>query len=125
MKKNNSKKAPYKGLTFKEFFAKRHSDLAIVKVDGDNIIVGQFCGYAQGPMTDTGCMNVCPEYSSCDAAMETNDLVKIMDGEGGTWCDNCGDTIPESSDAIRVTHQGRRYKVCSEGCADVIRSMEA
>lgn len=122
MKKKTDKKAPYKGLTFKEFFAKRHPDLAIVKVDGDNVIVGQFCGYAQGPMTDTGCMHVCPEYSSCDAAMEIGDLVKIMDREGGTWCDVCGDTIPESSDATRVRTKSKSYKCCGEDCAETVRA---
>ena len=123
MKKKTDKKAPYKGLTFKEFFAKRHPDLTIIKAnDGTKVIAGEFCGYAWGPMTDTGCMHVCPEYSSCDAAMETNDLVKIMDGEGGTWCDVCGDTIPESSDATRVRTKGKSYKCCGEDCAETVRA---
>lgn len=121
--KKIDKRAPYHGLTFKQFFAKRHSDLTIIKAnDGTKVIAGEFCGFADGPMTDTGCVNVCPEYSSCDAAMEIGDLVKIMDGEGGTWCSVCGDTIPESSeeDIIRVNNHGRRYKCCIGTCAEKV-----
>jgi hypothetical protein len=117
-------KAPYKGLTPEQFMAKRYPDMKIVEIDGDKIIVGQFCGYADGPMTDVGCMNVCERYSSCTAAMETNDLMQIIDQDGErTWCDVCGDTITSMDDVIRVGVPGRRYKVCSEGCADVVRSM--
>lgn len=122
--KKIDKKAPYKGLTMKQYMRKAHSDLHLVQ-DGDmTVIVGEFCGAAGGMMTDTGCINVCPQYSSCDAAMEIGDIAKLVEGgQGVTWCDVCGEIIPESShdDIVRVSARGKRYKCCDEDCAEKVR----
>jgi len=121
--KKKDPKAPYKGLTHEQFMAKRHPDMKIVEIDGDKIIVGVFCGYAQGPMTDTGCVNVCERYSSCTAAMENNDLCQIISRDGErTWCDVCGDTIADKDDIVYVRVPGKRYKVCGEDCEKKVRS---
>lgn len=123
MKKKIDKRAPFKGLTFKEFMKKAHPDMSIMMCGDTMTLVGEFCGHAGGLMTDTGCINVCERYSSCDEACYTQDLVKIMEGEGGTWCDVCGETIPESSmdDIVRVSARGKRYKCCDEECAKKVR----
>lgn len=121
--KKTDKKAPYNGLTLKQYMKKKHPDIVLLKKGDMTVLIGVFCGYADGPMTDTGCTNVCPEYSSCSAAMEIGDLAKLVEGGYGMyWCDVCGDVIPESSqdDTIRVNARGKRYKCCSGTCAEKV-----
>jgi len=117
------KKALYKGLTVKQYMRKKHPDITLIPHEDMTVLVGEFCGQAGGLMTDTGCINVCPDYSSCSAAMEIGDLSKLVEGGYGvTWCDICGDVIPESSadDIIRVNARGKRYKCCSGTCAEKV-----
>jgi len=121
--KSKDPKAPYKGLTVKQFMAKKYPDITLIKYGDMTVLVGQYCGFAEGPMTDTGCIHVCPEYSSCTAAMEIGDLACIVEGGSEkTWCDVCGDTIVDRhADAINVNARGSRYKTCCEGCAQKVR----
>lgn len=119
MSKTKDPDAPFKGMTVKQYMKKMHPDIVVVEdSDGDIVLVGIFCGFAQGPMTDTGCINVCPEYSGCDEAMYVQDLVKLVEGgQGVTWCDCCGDLIPESFKQYKVkSKEGKRFKTCSEAC---------
>ena len=121
--KKTDKKAPFKGLSIKQYMKKAHPDITLMKHGDMTVLVGEFCGYAEGPMTDTGCINVCDRYSSCDEACYIGDLAKLVEGgQGVTWCDVCGDIIPESSadDIIRVNARGRRYKCCSGACAEKV-----
>jgi hypothetical protein len=122
MSKDN--KAPFKGLSVGQYMKKAHKDITLLKHEDMIVLVGEFCGYAQGPMTDTGCINVCERYSNCDEACRIGDIAKLVEGgQGVTWCDVCGEIIPESSseDIVRVSALGKRYKTCSEACAETVR----
>lgn len=118
--KKIDKKAPFKGLTVKQYMKKAHPDITLVKHEDMTVLVGYFCDFADGPVTDTSCSRLCANYSSCDEAMHIGDLAKLVEGGlGVTWCDVCGDVIPNSSvgDIIRVNARGKRYKCCSGTCA--------
>lgn len=119
------KRAPYKGLTVKEYMKKAHPDISMMMCGDTMTLVGEFCGHAGGLMTDTGCINVCERFSSCDEACFIQDLVKLVEGGyGDTWCDVCGELIREtdSEDMVRVSARGKRYKCCGENCAGKVRA---
>jgi hypothetical protein len=110
-------KAPYKGLSVAQFMKKRHPDITVLDKEGP-VLCGTFCGYAEGPVTDTACIHLCPEYSSCDEAMHIQDLVMIVEGGyAKTWCDVCGDIV-DRDEAVITRVSGKQYKTCGLDCAD-------
>lgn len=118
------KKAPYKGLTVKQYMRKRHPDIHVTEsVQFGFSLSGCFCGFARGEVNDRICEHQCENHSSCDEVMHNDDIIKLLEGgQGVTWCDVCGDIIPESSedDIVRVNARGKRYKTCSGTCAEKV-----
>lgn len=105
--------APYKGLTVKQYMKKKHPDITILE---DDVLLGEFCGFAEGPMTDTGCIHVCPHYSSCDEAAYVGDLACLLGGQK-TFCHVCG-ALHEREDFHWEVKDGKRYRLCG-GCEGV------
>jgi len=120
MKQNT--KAPFKGLTPTQYVEKRHPDIKVIETkDNGLVLFGQFCGYAEGPVTDIACQSLCEHYSSCGAAFHNGNLSVLLEGQGNTWCDVCGALILDSDGTpMIITLPDGDYTLCSCTCAEKV-----
>lgn len=76
---------------------------------GGTDIIGVFCGYHAFPMSTRACEKLCDEYDSCDEVCRLNDMVKMLDNEGGGWCCLCGEFMEDGG--ICSTHGTSRFRM--------------
>jgi hypothetical protein len=89
--------------------------------DNGLVLFGVFCGYAEGPVTDIACQTLCDRYDGCDEACHNGDLSVLLEGQGNTWCDVCGELILDSDGTpMTVTNGDVDYTLCSCTCAQKV-----
>lgn len=118
--KKADKKAPYHGLTFHQFMAKRHPEVRLIEhlssVDTVFTLITECWDAAGGLVTDNSCKKLCSRFKSCEGAAKMQALGQQIFDQGPDnleWCGVCGCVFPKgrsNDDNVR-----RNPELC-EGC---------